>query len=99
MANGGGVHVEHEALAAQATNLATTKNELESVLTRLQAQIQELVSSGFVTDSASVSFGEAHERWTTAARATVTELETMGSYLGSTSEAFAAVDQQFTVRL
>jgi len=96
---GGGVHVEHEALAAQASNLAATKNELEGVLTRLQGQIQELVSSGFVTDSASVSFGEAHERWTTAARATVTELETMGSYLTSASDAFQSVDQQFQVRI
>ncbi|GAB2686084.1 WXG100 family type VII secretion target [Thalassiella azotivora] len=100
MANGGGgVHVEHGALEAQAANLANTKNELESVLTRLQGQIQELISSGFVTDAASGSFGEAHERWTTAARQCVSELELMSQYLGKASEAFASVDQQFRVNL
>lgn len=97
--NGGGVHVEHEALRTQATQLANTKNEIEQVLARCQAQIQELVTNGFVTDSASGSFEQAHERWNTAAKSCVSELDTMGQYLGKASEAFAGVDSQFTVNL
>ncbi|GAB3678638.1 WXG100 family type VII secretion target [Angustibacter aerolatus] len=99
-ANGsGGVHVEHESLRTQATKLAETKNEIEQVLARCQAQIQELITSGFVTDSASASFGDAHDRWNTAAKNCIAELDTMGTYLGKASEAFASVDSQFTVKL
>jgi WXG100 family type VII secretion target len=99
MANPNGVHVEHEALATQAQRLATSKNEIEAKLSETKAQIQELISSGFVTQSASESFGQAFERWETAARNTVAELEVMGQYLGKASAAFADVDHQFTVKI
>jgi len=95
----GGVHVKHDALQQQAQRLGQAKNDLEAKLTEIQSQIQELISSGFVTDKASVSFGEAHERWNTAAKATIAELENMGMYLGKASAAFADVDSQFTVKI
>jgi WXG100 family type VII secretion target len=94
-----GVHVEHDALTQQAQRLAANKNELEGKLQEIQGQIQELVSNGFVTDSASKSFADAHERWNTAAKNCVGELETMGSYLSKASEAFKGVDEQFTVKI
>src|SRR3712207_5413868 len=59
----GGVHVEHGALAEQARRLATAKNELEDKLREIQSQIQDLISNGFVTESASESFGAAADRW------------------------------------
>lgn len=94
----GQVHVEHEAMAAQATALQNARADLDAMLTTIQAQIQDLVSGGFVTESASGSFEAAHERWNTAAMTCVAELETMGSYLARASEAFSDVDTQFTVR-
>jgi WXG100 family type VII secretion target len=95
----GKVHVEHGALEAQAARLAQARAELEARLQQIQAQITELVSSGFVTDSASGSFAAAHEKWNTAARTCVEELDVMGQYLSKTSQAFAQVDQAFTVKL
>jgi WXG100 family type VII secretion target len=95
----GGVHVEHDALATQAQRLGQAKNELEGKLQEIQAQIHELVAGGFVTDTASKSFAEAHDRWSTAAKNTVGELELMGQYLGKASAAFKDVDQQFTVKI
>ena len=99
MSGGGKVHVEHGALATQATRLAQARADLDAQLQQVRSQIQELVSSGFVTDSASGSFAAAHERWNTAARNCVQELDVMGQYLHKTSEAFAQVDQEFTVKL
>jgi WXG100 family type VII secretion target len=99
MANPNGVHVDHTALADQAKRLATAKNELEAKLSEIKAQIEELVNTGFSTQTASESFREAQQRWDTAARATVAELEQMGMYLGKASAAFQDVDQQFTVKL
>ncbi len=93
------IAISHERMEAEATNLANTKNSLEQDLTTLQNKIQQLVSDGFVTKDASKSFGEAHDRWTTAAKNCVGELENMSKYLFKASEAFGSVDQQFTVKL
>jgi len=95
----GSVHVDHAALTEQARQLGVAKNDLEARLQQIQAQIQALVSEGFVTETASGSFAAAHERWDTAARNCIGELEIMGQYLGKASEAFAGVDQQFTVKI
>jgi WXG100 family type VII secretion target len=94
-----GVHVSHDDMNAQAQRLGLAKNELEGKLQEVQSQIQNLVSSGFITDSSSASFAEAHERWNTAAKATISELEMMATYLGKASAAFADVDKQFTVKI
>src|SRR4029450_13802047 len=99
MANPNGVNVDHGALADQAKRLATAKNELEAKLTEIKAQIEELVNSGFNTQTASESFREAQAKWDTAARATISELEAMGAYLGKASAAFQEVDHQYTVKL
>lgn len=99
MAGKANITIDHSAIQEQAKQLATTKNELEAVLSSLQTQINNLVQEGFVTDSASGSFQQAHERWNTAAKNCVAELETMASYLNKTSGAFKSVDDEFTVKL
>ena len=86
-------------MAEQAQRLAPTRGELDATLASIQSQIQELVSSGFVTDSASGSFAAAQERWNTAARNCVQELELMSQYLTKTSDAFSATDTAYTVKL
>jgi WXG100 family type VII secretion target len=86
-------------MAAQASRLTQARADLEAQLATIQGQITELVSTGFVTDSASGSFAAAHERWNTAAKSCVEELDLMGSYLTKTSGAFADVDQAVTVKL
>lgn len=95
----GGVHVEHEALQSQAQQLDQSYTELVTVLNRLKGQIGDLVSTGFVTDSASGSFAEAHERWNGAANTCIVELNTMRDYLKQTSDAFAQTDSSATIRL
>jgi WXG100 family type VII secretion target len=94
-----GVHVEHSALHAQAQRLNQARTDLEAQLQQIQGQIHELVANGFVTQSASASFAEVHDRWNTAARNVINELDVMGQYLGRASAAFKEVDQQFTVKL
>ena len=96
---GEGVKVSHEALQSQAQKLGASQNELEAKLSEIKAQIGELVSSGFVTESASDSFAQAQADWDNAARACVAKLQEMASYLGKASQAFKDVDQAFTVKL
>jgi WXG100 family type VII secretion target len=86
-------------METQATRLATDKNELEAKLAKIQSEIAELVETGFSTQTASESFRQAAERWNTAARNCVGELELMSQYLGKASQAFKDVDNEFTVKL
>ena len=97
--SGGKVHVDHAAMSTQASRLTQARGDLEAQLQQIQSQIAELVSTGFVTDSASGSFAAAHERWNAAAKSCIDELDLMGSYLTKTSGAFAEVDQAHTVKL
>jgi WXG100 family type VII secretion target len=93
----GDIAISHERMKSEASNLTNTRNQLENDLTTLQSKIQQLVGEGFVTKDASVSFAEAHDRWTTAAKSCVSELDLMSQYLSKTSDAFASVDQQFKI--
>ena len=93
------VKVNHEEMQAQAKRLAQSKNDLEAKLAEIKSEIQQLVTSGFDTESASQSFADAQARWDTAARNCVGELDVMAQYLGKASAAFADVDSQFTVKL
>ena len=95
----GGVHVRHDDLQTQAQKLGAAKNELEAKLAEIKGQIQELVSSGFVTDTASASFAQAQAEWDQAARQCVAKLDDMSAYLGKASQAFKDVDAAFTVKL
>ncbi len=93
-----GISISHERMQTEAANLINTKNQLEGDLTALQSKIQQLIGDGFVTQSASRSFGEAHERWTVAAKNVVRELDLMAKYLTDTSAAFSQLDTDFSLK-
>jgi WXG100 family type VII secretion target len=94
-----GVHVEHDALLEQARKLGESKNALEAQLQEIKGQIENLVTSGFVTETASDSFAEAQAAWNQTAMQCISQLEGFSAYLGKASEAFRATDGQFTVKL
>jgi WXG100 family type VII secretion target len=94
-----GVHVEHDALTAQAQKLGASKNELEAKLQEIKGQIENLVTSGFVTETASDSFAQAQAQWNQTAMSCIAQLEGFAQYLGKASEAFRSTDSQFTVKL
>ncbi len=92
------IAISHERMASEAANLKAVRGQLESDLGALRAKIAQLVSDGFVTQSASQSFNEAHERWNSAATSCISELDNMSTYLSKTSEAFAGVDTGYSIK-
>ncbi|MDR1213028.1 MAG: WXG100 family type VII secretion target, partial [Propionibacteriaceae bacterium] len=56
------VNVTYDEMRQAATTLESGESDINSELTRLQSYIQNLVSSGFVTDAASVSFNDAYNQ-------------------------------------
>ena len=91
------VNVTYEEMEQAAGRLETGEEDLNTKLTELQNYIQNLISSGFVTDSASVSFGEAYNQFTTSTRTTLQALTSMGTYLRTASTRLKETDQSLMV--
>ena len=95
----GQVQINHADIEAQAKQLSTLKNQLESTLRDCDNQIKALHDSGAFTGRSGASFTETFNEWHLSAQKTIALLHDFGLHLGKTSAAFAEVDQQFSVKL
>ncbi|MCC2334536.1 WXG100 family type VII secretion target, partial [Cellulomonas wangsupingiae] len=65
------IDVSYQEMRDAATRLTAGQDEITNRLGELRAFIESLVSSGFVTDQASVAFGESYRQFTQGATDTV----------------------------
>ena len=75
------VHVDYEQLRNSATQLKSGQQDITAQLTRLKTMIDNLVSSGFVTDRASGRFQDSYQQWDTGAKNVIKGLEGMNGFL------------------
>lgn len=88
------VNVTYQEMQDQASKLQNARQEIDSYLTQLKGQVDGLVSSGFVTDSASGAFQTSYDEFTNGAKKTIEGLEGMAQYLQQAADAFRDVDTQ-----
>jgi WXG100 family type VII secretion target len=93
------MNVSYDELQTAANQLRTGQQALQDQLTSLQSFIQNLVSSGFVTDQASGAFNETYDGFTKAANATVGNLEKLAINLESTARILQDTDSQLAAGL
>ncbi len=93
------LNVSYDEIDNAATQLTSGQTQLEDQLQQLQTYIQNLVSSGFVTDQASGVFNETYEQFTTSARSTVANLATLAQNLRTTAQVLRDTDQQIAAQL
>lgn len=93
------VNVTYQEMRDAATKLNAGKEEINAKLADLRAYISNLVSSGFVTDQASVRFSETYNNYTTAATQTIDALENLASYLTQAAQAMQDTDTQLAAGL
>ncbi len=93
------VNVTYEQMESAAQRLNAGHEEITSQLTQLKSLIDELVTSGFVTDVASKAFEEAYTEFNTGVTQTLEGLTTMGQYLTTAAERFREVDASTTIRV
>ncbi len=91
------VNVSYEEMRTAATRLTTGENDMNGKLTELQSYISGLVSSGFVTDSASVSFNEAFLKFKTETTRGLTALSEMSTYLQTAATRLKETDDSLMV--
>ena len=65
----------------------------------MQQQIQNLVSSGFVTDHASVRFNESYSAYTASANTVVAKLTEIQNFLKQTANVMRDMDAQIASRI
>jgi WXG100 family type VII secretion target len=88
------VNVTYDELRGQAAQLRNGQQQLTEILHNLQTQVNNLVSSGFVTDQASGAFQTSYEEFTTGTTQAIEGLEGMASFLEQTATTLADVDSQ-----
>lgn len=93
------VKVSYQEIDNAATKLVAGRDEIVSKLKVLQSQIQELVSSGFVTDKASGAYQANYDKFTQGASQTVEGLDGLAKFLRGTSSAMQELDSQLAARL
>ena len=75
------VHVDYQELQRSASQLKSGQQDVESQLARLKSMIDNLVSSGFVTDQASGKFQQSYDQWNSGAKNVIQGLQGMSSFL------------------
>lgn len=95
----GGLSVTYQDLEAAAQRLSAGQQQIESELQGLKNQIDQLIHGGFVTDSASVQFGQSYEEFNSGARQVIEGLTHMGQYLNKAAQTFRDTDSQLASAL
>ena len=93
------LNVSYDEMDAAAHRLTTGRDQLNEQLTQLRTFIQNLVSSGFVTDQASGAFNQSYEQFTTAATTTVSNLTEIAQNLRTTAQVLRDTDTEIAARL
>lgn len=87
------LHVSYDDMTAEARNLRQAKEDIHQQLNALAQRISNLVSTGFVTDSASVKFDENYKQFTQATTNAVAALEDIAANLDNTARVLQETDQ------
>lgn len=93
------ISVSYSEIEQAATRLGVGREEIASQLQQMQAQIANLVSSGFVTDQASVRFSNAYSDYSLSANTVINKLTEIQSFLTQTAHALRDMDTQIAARI
>ena len=88
------MNVTYSEMTDAAGRLITGKDDLVSKLSELQTLVNNLVGSGFVTDSASGAFQTSYETFTQGTTQAVTGLDGMSQFLTAAADTISNVDTE-----
>jgi WXG100 family type VII secretion target len=86
-------------MQSAATQLRNGEAQIESDLATLKKLIDNLVASGYVTDTSSKQFEASYTEFNTGATKMIQGLNGMGQYLDSAAKAFGETDAQLAAAL
>lgn len=93
------ITVSYDEMNTAAMKLNAGREEMIEKLRELQQQIRSLVSSGFVTDTASKRFETAYDEYTNSANTVVEKLTEIQRFIHEVSRAHQDMDSQIAARI
>ena len=93
------LNVSYQDMQTEATALRQGQADINDKLTQLRTRIQNLVTSGFVTDAASGAFNQAYEQFNNGATQTISALESLATNLQSMADTLQQTDQELAARM
>ena len=93
------LNVTYGDMQSAASQLRAGEQQINSDLARLKKLIDNLVASGYMTDSSSKQFQASYEQFNAGATKMIAGLNGMGQYLNSAAKAFQETDSQLASAL
>jgi WXG100 family type VII secretion target len=93
------LNVTYAEMQSAASQLKAGEQQMEGDLARLKQLIDNLVASGYVTDSSSKHFEASYAEFNVGATKMIQGLTGMGQYLDSAANAFQETDTQLAASL
>lgn len=93
------ITVSYADIEHAAVQLGQGREDIAARLQAMRQHIQQLVTSGFVTDQASVKFDGAYTEYTASANAVVAQLSEIQGFLSSAAHALRDMDAQIAARI
>lgn len=88
------MNVTYADMTQAAGRLNAGKDDIVQKLNELQSLVNNLVNSGFVTDTASGAFHESYQKFTTGTTQAVSGLDGMSQFLNRAADTLQNVDSQ-----
>ena len=93
------VNVTYAEMQSAANQLKAGEQQIEGDLARLKQLVDNLVASGYVTDSSSRQFEASYAEFNTGANKVIQGLTGMGQYLDAAARAFQETDAQLAASI
>ena len=93
------VNVTYADMQSAANQLKAGEQQIEGDLARLKQLVDNLVASGYVTDSSSKQFEASYVEFNSGATRMIQGLTGMGQYLDAAAQAFQETDTQLAASL
>jgi WXG100 family type VII secretion target len=88
------VNVTYADMQSAAKQLQAGEQQIEADLSRLKKLVDNLVASGYITDTSSKQFETSYTEFNTGATKMIQGLNGMGQYLDAAAKAFQDTDTQ-----
>jgi WXG100 family type VII secretion target len=88
------LNITYAEMSDSANRMRNNKNEIDSRLTECKQIVDQLTTSGFVTDQASGKFDEVHMEFNTAATQVMETVTQLSEWLDKAVEALRDMDTQ-----
>ena len=93
------LNVSYQDMEQEAAGLDSTREEINGQLNAVRTRIQNLTTSGFVTDSASGKYMNIIEQFTAGAAQTIDSLSDLSTMLRQTAATLQDTDQQIASQM